>query len=654
MTVTAPVQGSQVFQISVDYTPTAIFGGAAHGITDIVFTEPAGDAANGNGFRFSDFRFQFTNDLGVPVDGFVLYNANESPPATPDVGSPHPTNYAHFHGVEENTFAPLESRVLLQDFVTPANFGPVGTTSPEIPTYSAPGQIQASGTIQNGQTINGASMTLHQGENTGVNDSFHIAFFPILDSGQELLAMSAGELTLAEGTEGTTTTYTFTALRGGASDAINANTTTVDYSIVPTGTAPVDASDFVAGTSLQGTLTFAPGENSKTIDIVVAGDSVHEGNETFVVTLSNPSGAAVVVDAGAATGTVTDDDPDVRNLTDGNDQWPGPAFPSASNGGNETINGLTGNDVITPGAGDDTIDGGPGFDTAVWSSARQYTAISISPGAADTVTGPDGTDTATNIESFVFLDGQYIADATHPAAQVHRLYDAALDRAPDMDGLKAWTNALTSNSQTLQQVANGFTTSAEFQQRYGDLDNGGFVTLLYQNVLDRAPDAPGLAAWQGALNAGMTRAEALVGFSESPENVQRSGVTTDNGLWLRDDQAATIARLYDSVFDRLPDPGGLGAWKGAVQSGLAYQQVAEGFTNSAEFQEAYGTLDNAGFVRQLYLNVLDREADPGGFAAWKGALDAGVGRASVVLDFSESREHQIHLAGQIDDGIWLL
>ena len=60
--------------------------------------------------------------------------------------------------------------------------------------------------------------------------------------------------------------------------------------------------------------------------------------------------------------------------------------------------------------------------------------------------------------------------------------------------------------------------SPEFQARYGALNNTQFVAQLYANVLDRAPDSGGLAYHVGHLNAGMTRADVLVGFSESPEN----------------------------------------------------------------------------------------------------------------------------------------
>jgi chitinase len=74
---------------------------------------------------------------------------------------------------------------------------------------------------------------------------------------------------------------------------------TVQYA-TSNGTA-TDGADYLPAT---GTLTFAPGETSKTISVVVFGDTVIEGAESFQVTLSSPAGATI--GDGTGTGTITD------------------------------------------------------------------------------------------------------------------------------------------------------------------------------------------------------------------------------------------------------------------------------------------------------------------------------------------------------------
>ena len=80
--------------------------------------------------------------------------------------------------------------------------------------------------------------------------------------------------------------------------------------------------------------------------------------------------------------------------------------------------------------------------------------------------------------------------------------------------------------------------------------------------------------------------------------------------------------------------------------------MVDGFTSSPEFRAKYGQLDNAAFVELIYVNLLDRPADPAGKASWGNPLNSGAAiRADVVLGFSESQEHVLKLAPVIDDGI---
>lgn len=110
---------------------------------------------------------------------------------------------------------------------------------------------------------------------------------------------------------------------------------------------------------------------------------------------------------------------------------------------------------------------------------------------------------------------------TAASDQITRLYDTIFDREPDAGGMEFWTNHLNAGF-PLQAIADGFTAAPEFQARYGTPDDREFAALLYRNVLDREAEPEGLAFWTGVLNSfAATRAQVVVGFSESPEHVAK-------------------------------------------------------------------------------------------------------------------------------------
>ncbi len=104
------------------------------------------------------------------------------------------------------------------------------------------------------------------------------------------------DVTLTEGNTGTTNA-TFTVSLSAASG----RTTSVNFATA-NGSA-IATSDY---TATNGTLTFNPGETSKTISVAVIGDTLPEANETFSVNLSNPSNATIADNQGI--GNITDND----------------------------------------------------------------------------------------------------------------------------------------------------------------------------------------------------------------------------------------------------------------------------------------------------------------------------------------------------------
>ncbi len=307
----------------------------------------------------------------------------------------------------------------------------------------------------------------------------------------------------------------------------------------------------------------------------------------------------------------------------------------ANGAGADNVIGGAGNDILMGGAGSDFLNGGEGIDAAAYSSAsRRYNIVGNT-----VIGGPEGgADTLTAIEEVRFVDGVRTFDVNSQAAQIMRLYDAALDRAPDQDGFESVLDRLESG-QSLQQVAAIFLASPEFQSRYGALNNQQFIEQLYRFCLNREGDAAGIQNWVNVLNSGVGRTEMLVTFSESVEHRNLTQGALAQGLWVADEAALKIARMYDATFDRLPDAGGLGVWTSTLKGGMSMIDIATAFAGSAEFQQRYGAVTNEQFIRQMYQFCLNREPDAAGLATWTEQLSAGTSRAQMLLNFSESAEH---------------
>jgi len=103
---------------------------------------------------------------------------------------------------------------------------------------------------------------------------------------------------------------------------------------------------------------------------------------------------------------------------------------------------------------------------------------------------------------------------------------------------------------------------------------------------------------------------------------------------------SSLVRLYHATFDRQAESAGVGHWASQLASGeMSFNDVAESFIASEEFQQTYGELDNEAFVGLLYENVLGREADEDGMAHWLEILESGAGlRSEILTGFSESDE----------------
>jgi len=116
---------------------------------------------------------------------------------------------------------------------------------------------------------------------------------------------------------------------------------------------------------------------------------------------------------------------------------------------------------------------------------------------------------------------------------------------------------------------------------------------------------------------------------------------------------SSLVRLYHATFDRQAESAGVGHWASQLASGeMSFNDVAESFIASEEFQQTYGELDNEAFVSLLYENVLGREADEDGLAHWLEILESGAGlRSEILTGFSESDEFIEDTETQVEEEV---
>lgn len=131
---------------------------------------------------------------------------------------------------------------------------------------------------------------------------------------------------------------------------------------------------------------------------------------------------------------------------------------------------------------------------------------------------------------------------TSREGSIYRLYRGYFLREPDRSGFNHWM--ITSlQGRSLQQISELFASSSEFQNRYGKLDNTGFVNLVFKNVMDRNPDPGGRDYWVGKAHAGMARGTVMMQFSDSSEYKRKTNLGVPPGYRAGTNAVALLAVL---------------------------------------------------------------------------------------------------------------
>lgn len=195
--------------------------------------------------------------------------------------------------------------------------------------------------------------------------------------------------------------------------------------------------------------------------------------------------------------------------------------------------GTAANDSFRSSSGSYEIDGGSGIDMLTYSGKRDHFTVTKSGNSAIVTdqSGAEGSNHLDNFERLIFADGAIALDVDGNGGQAYRLYQAALNRTPDADGLGFWINALDQGL-SLTAVADGFIQSDEFKKAYGSSpSNMELVTRFYENILQREPENAGLDFWVGVLDTKAASVqEVLVAISESAENQEGVATIIGNGF----------------------------------------------------------------------------------------------------------------------------
>jgi hypothetical protein len=373
-------------------------------------------------------------------------------------------------------------------------------------------------------------------------------------------------------------------------------------------------------TDASTTLNFAAGDKRKTVTIPILDDGGSETNDTFAVTLSNPSGGAVIGGFASATVTILEE-PMVQNTfssTTGHTLG-----VTAGTSLNSALASFTfSNPAATVGSFTATIDwgdgtngagsivaNGNGFDVTgphTYATEGVYTAnVALSgPGGATasamaTVhvarTGPPPS-TLTPVAAAIANSPEYYTNLIVPA------YQKYLNRTPAQSEINYWLDQFNNHGLTDQRLEAGFIGAAEYIGHYATTPD--WIVAMYQDLLGRTPADSEVAYWLNQLTQGEKPSDVAYGFAASKER----------------DQQHVIAD-YQHYLGRTPAQSEVDYWVGQiVNASWTNERVIAGFVGSAEsFQDHYNNAID--WLYFAYPLLLGRPPDASGLQHWAAVLE---------------------------------
>ena len=190
----------------------------------------------------------------------------------------------------------------------------------------------------------------------------------------------------------------------------------------------------------------------------------------------------------------------------------------AGTSGDDTIRTEAGDDEVMIGAGNDEVDTGEGTDVVFINGLYNPDRVQVQQDGSITVDNGDGTQaTVRNTEILQFDDTKVVVSDNVKDAAIALLYEATFNRQIDNAGYKFWTTG-EAEALDVDQIADYFISSEEFQTYFSNATNEQFVEAIYRNFFDREVDGAGFEFYTRLLNEGaIDRGDFLADIADSPE-----------------------------------------------------------------------------------------------------------------------------------------
>ena len=436
-------------------------------------------------------------------------------------------------------------------------------------------------------------------------------------------------------------------------------TVTVNFA-TSDGTATA-GSDYVAN---SGTLTFAPGVTSASVNVVVNGDTTIEPNETFTLTLSNLTNGSFISRSQTIATIITDDASAQFNSADFHvAEENGIAIVTISRTGDtnrvatvdfQTTDNFSGNCSVVNGTASATCDfgtAGARLRFGVGDISKTILISVVDDGYVEgnetftlTLSNPSGMILGTPTSTTITIHDND-SSATNPfntnSFFVRQQYLDFLFREPDLAGFNDWMNVLTNcapNQGGLGSnpacdrvhVSSGFFRSTEFGER------GYWAYRFYHGPLGRRPNFAEFVPDMRRLSGNLTPAEQETARAAFVADfMQRSEFTAIYASLTNAANAAQfIAKLEEKAGVTLPttvpptQPGqppqfGRAELIAKMQSGefTAAQTLRAFIEQKVVFDQFFFRA----FVAMQYFGYLLRDPEDAGYNDWVDVLTNGRG-----------------------------